>query len=164
MRKITPLNNGWVFLKADLSPEQADVPFRFLRAERDKLTYRIKLHAFKGLCRCFLITDIHGNLMNVPRHFRFPGTAVQQPYIPLRIFRQFPDNSHTDGSGASDEQCFHFWFLLRCIILSLSAVYPYCLIPSSAPSWIAGSSAFSGRTVSNTYQNSRKKIDRAPRL
>ncbi len=24
MRKITPLNNGWVFLKADLSPEQAE--------------------------------------------------------------------------------------------------------------------------------------------
>ena len=90
-----------------LTAEEAPVPFHLVLGEADELADGIKELILQDFRYGLLVVDVRGDGVYAGGNIRGAPAPVQEPDVPVCLFRQPPDNGHADGSGSADEECFH---------------------------------------------------------
>ena len=99
---------------AGFAAEEPVIPLHLVPGETDELTDRVKAHVLQQSRHIRLPADVRDDLPDAVRNLRLPVPPVQQEDFPIRFSRQASNDTHTDGSRASDKKRLHMPFPPCC--------------------------------------------------
>ena len=89
------------------APEKTVIPFHIRHGKSNEFADGIKVHILQFFS-CFLfVMDVRDDLVDTFGNDTFPVAPVEQPDLPVRFISQPLYDGRADGTGSSDEQCFH---------------------------------------------------------